>query len=72
MVQHEDVVRSQELTVEQLELALKIVNQSYKNQQPLSALLVPNQLKNLSPLDWEIVDSLYVTLENEKRWSQVH
>lgn len=72
MSQVEDVVRSQELTVEQLELALRIVNQSYKNQQPLSALLLPSQLKHLSPLDWEIVDSLYVTLENERRWSRVH
>ena len=72
MSQQEDVVRSQELTVEQLELALKIVNRSYQNQQPLSDLLVPSQLKNLSPLDWEIVDNLYVTLENEKAWSRLH
>lgn len=72
MSQQPSVIKSQELTREQLELALKVVNQSYQNRQPLSDLLVPSQLKSLSPLDWEILDSLYVTLENEKAWSRVH
>ena len=65
-------MKSQELSQSQLELALVIVNQAYKNQQPLSSLLLPSQLKHLSQMDWEILDSLYVTLEAEKAWSQVH
>lgn len=72
MRQQEDVIRTKEMTVEQLELALSLLNQAYLNQRPLSDLLLPNQLKHLSPLDWEIVDSLYVTLANERRWSRVH
>ena len=72
MTEHEDVIRSQEMSVKELELALKVLNQSYLNQRPLSDLVLPNELKHLSPLDWEIVDSLYVTLETEKAWSRVH
>ena len=72
MSQQDDVIRSKEMTVEQLELALSLLNQAYLNQRPLSDLVLPSQLKHLSPLDWEIVDNLYVTLENEKRWSRVH
>lgn len=72
MNEQEDVIRTRELTVEQLELALSLLNQAYLNQRPLSDLILPNQLKHLSPLDWEIVDSLYVTLANERRWSRVH
>lgn len=65
-------MKSQELTQSQLELALVIVNQAYQNQQPLSALLLPSELRHLSPVDWEILDNLYVTLESEKAWSRVH
>jgi hypothetical protein len=70
--QWEDSLHSQELTVEQLELALQVVNQTYQENPNLQQLLIPSQLKHLNPVDWEVLDSLYLTLEHEKSMSQVH
>ena len=72
MEPHEDAIRSQEMSLEELELALKVTNQAHRRESPLEPLMIPNELKHLSPLDWEIVDSLYLTLEVEKAWSRVH
>ena len=72
MSQQEDVIRTQEMSVNELELALRVVNSAYNRESPLRPLLIPSELKHLSPLDWEIVDSLYLTLANERKWSHVH
>jgi hypothetical protein len=68
----EDVIRTQEMSLEELELALKIANQAVQRTSALEPLVIPSELKHLSPLDWEIVGNLLVTLEHEQAWSRVH
>jgi hypothetical protein len=68
----EDVIRTQEMSLEELELALKIAKRAVERTSALEPLLIPSELKHLSPLDWEIVGNLLVTLEVEQAWSQVH
>jgi hypothetical protein len=69
---NEDVVRTQEMSLEELELALKIAKRAVQRTSALEPLLIPSELKHLSPLDWEIVGNLLVTLEHEQAWSRVH
>jgi hypothetical protein len=49
-----------------------VANQAHRRESPLEPLMIPSELKHLSPVDWEIVDSLYLTLEHERAWSRVH
>ena len=60
------------MSVEELELALKVVQRSNNRQNLMEPLILPNELKHLSPLDWEIVANLLATLECEREWSRVH
>jgi hypothetical protein len=60
------------MSMAELELALKVANRAHHRESPLEPLMIPNELKHLSPVDWEIVDSLYLTLEVERAWSPVH
>ena len=69
---NEDVIRTQEMSQEELELALKIAKRAVQRTNALEPLLIPSELKHLSPLDWEIVGSLLITLEVEQAWSRVH
>jgi hypothetical protein len=69
---NEDVIRTQEMSLEELELALKIANRAVQRTSALEPLLIPSELKHLSPLDWEIVGNLLMTLECEKAWSPLH
>jgi hypothetical protein len=69
---NEDVIRTQEMSLEELELALKIAKRAVQRTSALEPLLIPSELKHLSPLDWEIVGNLLVTLEHEQAWSQLH
>ena len=68
----EDVVKTQEMKLEELELALKTAKRAVERTSVLEPLLIPSELKHLSPLDWEIVGNLLVTLEHEKAWSPLH
>ena len=68
----EDVVRTQEMSQRELELALAVVKMAAQRMSLLEPLLIPNELKHLNPLDWEIVGNLLATLEVEQSWSQVH
>jgi hypothetical protein len=69
---NEDVIRTQEMSLEELELALKLAKRAVERTSALEPLLIPSELKHLSPLDWEIVGNLLVTLEHEQAWSRVH
>jgi hypothetical protein len=69
---NEDVIRTQEMSLEELELALKIAKRAVQRTSALEPLLIPSELKHLSPLDWEIVGNLLITLEHEQAWSQLH
>ena len=69
---NEDVIRTQEMSLEELELALKIAKRAVQRTSALEPLLIPSELKHLSPLDWEIVGNLLVALECEKAWSPLH
>lgn len=72
MNQQEDVVRTQQMSLHEVELALKVAKQAYQRESPLEPLLIPHELKHLSPLDWEIVGNLLLALEREQTWSRVH
>lgn len=67
-----DVIRSQEMSVQELELAFVVLNQANQRVSVQPSLPIPPALKHLSPLDWEIVDNLRMSLEAEKQWSRVH
>jgi hypothetical protein len=69
---NEDVVRTREMSVHELELALKVAKKASENQGRLELLLVPPELKHLNHLEWEIVANLLVSLEWEKGVSRVH
>ena len=69
---HEDVVRTQEMSLEELELAMQVVKLAEEKTSVLEFLPIPNSLKHLSPLDWEVVGNLLMSLEYEQAWSQVH
>ena len=72
MEQQEDVVRTQEMSLREIELALAVAKQAVEPKREMRSLLIPNELKHLSLLDWEIVGNLLATLESEKEMSQVH
>lgn len=72
MTEHEDVVKTQAMSQHEIELALKVAKRAYERESPLEPLTIPSELKHLSPLDWEIVGNLLVTLEHERAWSRVH
>ena len=69
---NEDVITTQEMSLEELELALKIAKVAVERTNALEPLLIPSELKHLSPVDWEIVGDLLAKLEVEQAWSQVH
>ena len=68
----EDVIRTQEMSVQELELAFVVLTRANEHLSVEGNLPIPHELKHLSPLDWEIVDNLRLSLETEKRWSRVH
>ena len=72
MSEQEDVVKTQMMSLHEIELALKVAKRAYERENPLEPLVVPSELKHLSPLDWEIVGNLLLTLERERTWSRVH
>jgi hypothetical protein len=63
------VLQTQELTQEQLELALLVLHQLNKN--PILPQL-PKELRHLSPVDWEVLEGLLYELEWTKRLSSLH
>ena len=67
-----DAVRTQEMSVQELELAFVVLTQANQRESARENVLIPHELKHLSPLDWEIVDNLLVSLQAEKQWSRVH
>lgn len=71
-VVEENVLRTQEISPEELEMALLVVHQAQRRTSPLEPILIPSELKRLNPLDWEIVGSLLEALVNEKARSRLH
>jgi hypothetical protein len=68
----EEVIRTQEMSIGELELALRVTKRAQQRTSVLEPLLIPNELKHLSLLDWEIVGNLLETLEWESQRYQVH
>ena len=52
------VGRMSVMSLVEIELALKVAKRAYERESPLEPLLIPSELKHLSPLDWEIVGNL--------------
>ena len=58
------------LTQDELELALVWARQRLARENLFEQLLpLPNNLKHLTPMDWELMENLLVTLEYEKATS---
>jgi hypothetical protein len=68
----EDVITTQEISQRELELALTVAKMAAQRTSALEPLLIPNELRHLNPLDWEIVGNLLAALEVEQAWSRVH
>ena len=67
-----DQLQTQEMSLNDLELALKVVQRMNHRQNLMEPLLIPSELEHLNPLDWEIVNSLLGALEQEKEQSRLH
>ena len=70
--QQEDVTATQVMSLHEIELALRVAKRAHERESPLEPLLIPSELKHLSPLDWEIVGNLLIALERERTWSRLH
>ena len=67
----EETLQTQELTLEELELALKVVERANKHSLLDEPLKIPNELKHLQFLDWEVLSDLFLSLEEERSRSRL-
>lgn len=65
----EDLISSQELTEAQMATALQIVDFVQRGNPPPP---LPQELKHLQPMDWEMLSSLWVSIKQEMVYSRLH